>query len=176
MCVVFFLLGEDRVWILYDGISEYSICSIFIGRALTQGQWRWRNCSETWAHKIQTLRITQKEEHNIQNTAEFWNQDVVFESISIVQNIKSGNVIYKWCWEEAFKCRMLRPCTLAYTQYVGELRTCSLRVELRLHCQDSEDYLSLTQKNWMKKFTYYFFLVIWITRSKRVDDEIMKTF
>jgi len=50
---------------------------------------------------------------------------------------------------------MLRPCTLDYTQYVGELRTCYLRVELRLGYQDFEDHFSLRQNTRMEKFKYF---------------------
>ena len=133
--VVFFILGEDSVWILY---AEYfGTFYLFVPKR--------RHI------KFRHQRITQKKVHNIYKTEKIWNQGVVCGSISIVQNIKNGNVIYNCYWKEVFKWRVLRHFTLAYTQYVGENRTCYLRVE-----GFWEDDFSLRQKTRTQKFKYFF--------------------
>ena len=101
-CVLSFGWCHD-VWILYADISEYPV--------RTHDQWRWEACSERSAHKIQTPKNRSKERTKHSHTAKVWNQDAVFESISIDQNIKDGNIIYNCYWQEVFKWRKLRPFT-----------------------------------------------------------------
>jgi hypothetical protein len=63
------------VWNLYANISEHSVCSIFIGRG-----------------------ITQKKAYNIQNTAKVWNQDNIdFACSSVCITLPCHRIVMKFC-------------------------------------------------------------------------------
>jgi hypothetical protein len=122
-------------WILYDNVSKY--------------------CVPKRRHiKFRHQRIIQTKVHNIHKKEKSWNEGDVCGSISIVQNIKKGTVIYNCYWEEAFKLCMLRPFTLDVHTVCRWTQNLLLNSRTEISFSGFlEDYFSIRHNNRMQKFT-----------------------